>query len=148
MNLNEIEALAIKEALKLGLEIVSVEFVKEAGENILRILIDKDDGVNIHEAAALNEAISLELDVFDFKEDSYLLEVSSVGIERPIKTAKDYQSAVDCYIYLEFDDKCMYGYLKENNDSTIVVEENIKGQFRKRSIEKDKIKQIRLAIKF
>ncbi|MDD3382295.1 MAG: ribosome maturation factor RimP [Bacilli bacterium] len=148
MDLNKINELALKEAAKLDLEIVSVEYVKEAGENILRILIDKDDGVNINEATVLNQAISEALDELEIDEDNYLLEVSSVGAERPIKTEKDYQKAVDKYIYLEFSGRKLFGYLLENNDTTIVVEENIKGRMKKHTIEKNKINEIRLAIKF
>jgi len=148
MDLNKINELALKEGLKLGLEIVSVKYVREKGENILRILIDKETGVSINDATILNERISEALDLLEIDEDNYLLEVSSVGAERPIESIEDYKKAVDKYIYVEYDGNKVYGYLRENKDTEIIVEENIKGRLKSLTIEKQKISKIRLAIKF
>ncbi len=148
MDLDKINDLAIKEAFKLGLEIVSVKYVREKGENILRILIDKESGVSIDDATSLNQRISDALDLLEIDEDNYILEISSVGAERPIKNEADFEKAIGKYIYVEYDGNKLYGYLKENNVTEIAVEENIKGRLKNKTIEKQKISKIRLAIKF
>lgn len=78
-------------AENLGLEIYDVEYVKEGADYFLRIYIDKKDGdVNIEDCENLSRAIDPVLDEKDPIKDSYYLEVSSVGLDRPIKTEKDF----------------------------------------------------------
>ena len=69
--INQVKELAILHANKLDLEILEVEWVNEFGTNILRIIADSKDSLNIDQATALNEAISLELDKLDLIEDEY-----------------------------------------------------------------------------
>ena len=63
--INKIKEEAIKEACKLDLEIIDVEWVNEFGTNILRIIADSKESLNIDQATALNEAMSLKLDELD-----------------------------------------------------------------------------------
>ena len=73
-----------------GLNLVDVEYVKEAGQWYLRFYIDKDGGVNINDCETVSRAMSDLLDKDDFIEDAYILEVSSPGLGRPIKKEKDF----------------------------------------------------------
>ena len=78
-------------AKELGLEIYDVEYVKEGSDYFLRIYIDKTDGeVNIEDCENLSRTIDPVLDEKDPIKDSYYLEVSSVGLDRPLKTEKDF----------------------------------------------------------
>lgn len=78
-------------AQSLGLEIYDVEFVKEGADYFLRIYIDKPDGdVSIDDCENLSRIIDPLLDEKDPIKDSYYLEVSSVGLDRPLKTEKDF----------------------------------------------------------
>ena len=78
-------------AQQLGLEIYDVEYVKEGADYFLRIYIDKSEGdVNIDDCENLSRAIDPVLDEKDPIKDSYYLEVSSVGLDRPLKTEKDF----------------------------------------------------------
>lgn len=78
-------------AAELGLEIYDVEYVKEGTDYFLRIYIDKIDGdVDINDCENLSRAIDPVLDERDPIKDSYYLEVSSVGLDRPLKTEKDF----------------------------------------------------------
>ncbi|MCR3922485.1 MAG: ribosome maturation factor RimP, partial [Firmicutes bacterium] len=70
-------------AEKLDLELVDVEFVKEGGQFILRFLIDKEGGVTLNDCETFSRIIDEELDRLDPIEQSYSLQVSSPGIERP-----------------------------------------------------------------
>ncbi len=85
-----------------GLELVDMEYVKEKATFYLRIYIDTVGGIDIEEIAAASELISEKLDELDPDPFPvpYLLEVSSPGIERPIKTAQDWQKALNSYIHV------------------------------------------------
>lgn len=71
-------------AQELGLDIWDVRFAKEGSEWYLRIFIDKDGGVSIDDCVNLTHAISKPLDEADPIPQSYLLEVSSPGVEREL----------------------------------------------------------------
>lgn len=77
-------------AERLGLELVDVEFVREGGQMILRVFIDREGGVMLEHCETMSRSLDEELDRVDPIEQSYLLEVSSPGIERPLKKEADY----------------------------------------------------------
>lgn len=83
--------LAAPLADKLGLELVDVEFVKESGQLILRVYIEREGGVMLEHCEAMSSALDEVLDNLDPIEENYLLEVSSPGVERPLKKAADYE---------------------------------------------------------
>ena len=78
-------------------ELVDVEYVKEAGNWYLRVYIDKEGGITVDDCELISRAFSDLLDEADFIEDSYILEVSSPGLGRPLKKEKDY--ARSCLLY-------------------------------------------------
>lgn len=71
-------------------ELVDVEYVKEAGSWYLRAYIDKEGGITVDDCEVISRAFSDKLDEEDFIEDSYILEVSSPGLGRPLKKEKDF----------------------------------------------------------
>jgi ribosome maturation factor RimP len=73
-----------------GLELVDVEFVREGGSWYLRIYIDKPGGIDVEDCGRLSQKIDRMLDEKDLIPQSYHLEVSSPGIERPLKKISDY----------------------------------------------------------
>ena len=93
--INKIKERAIEIAEELELEIIDVEWVNEFGTNILRIIADSKESLNIDQATALNEAMSLELDKLDLIEDEYMLEVSSPGIERVLRKDKHLEKYIE-----------------------------------------------------
>lgn len=90
----EIEALVSEMASKItddmGLELVDTEYVKEPSGYYLRIYIDKEGGVNLDDCSRVSEALSDRLDEVDPIPGSYSLEVSSPGLDRPLKKRSDY----------------------------------------------------------
>ena len=72
-------------------ELVDVEYVKEGSNWYLRAYIDKPGGITIDDCELISRALSDLLDKEDFIEDSYILEVSSPGLLRPIKKDKDFE---------------------------------------------------------
>ena len=75
----------------LQLELVEIEYKRSGREAVLRIFIDKDGGVTLDNCADVSHELSLILDIEDFIPCEYNLEVSSPGLDRPLKTAADYE---------------------------------------------------------
>lgn len=74
----------------LGLELADLEFRKSGRTHILCIYIDKPGGVTLDDCADLSRELSLLLDVEDCIPERYTLEVSSPGLNRPIKKLEDF----------------------------------------------------------
>ena len=81
-------------------ELVDIEYEKIGSDYILSVLIDKPGGITVEDTADLTEIISPLLDTIqpDPFPDQYMLEVSSPGLERPLKTKEALKNAVGQYI--------------------------------------------------
>ena len=77
-----------------GLELVDVAFEREANRRVLRVTIDREGGVDLDTIAEMSERISRRLDVEGFSSGPYALEVSSPGIERPLRRPEHFRRAV------------------------------------------------------
>ena len=77
-----------------GYELVDVEYVKEGSTWYLRAYIDKPGGISIDDCEAVSRRLSTILDEKDFIDDSYILEVSSPGLGRPLKKEKDFKRSL------------------------------------------------------
>jgi ribosome maturation factor RimP len=73
-----------------GLELLEVEYIKGKRRSILRLIVDKVGGVTIGECKRLSERVETKLDVADPIPSSYRLEVSSPGVDRPLRTEKEF----------------------------------------------------------
>lgn len=82
-------------AASLGLQLWDVRFVKEGATWILRIFIDKPEGVNIEDCEAMSRAIDGPLDEADPIDQAYCLEVSSPGIERELTRPEHFEQMQD-----------------------------------------------------
>ena len=71
-------------------ELVDVEYVKEGGTWYLRAYIDKPGGITVDDCEVVSRAFSDILDEKDYIEDTYIFEVSSPGLGRPLKKEKDF----------------------------------------------------------
>ncbi|HHX77128.1 MAG TPA: ribosome maturation factor RimP [Firmicutes bacterium] len=72
-------------------ELVDVEFVKERGRKVLRVTIDKEGGITLADCEKISRSLGDYLDQKDPIDASYNLEVSSPGIERPLKKEADFE---------------------------------------------------------
>ena len=77
-----------------GFELVDVEYVREGGTWYLRAYIDKPGGITVDDCEAVSRQFSDILDEKDYIEDSYVFEVSSPGLGRPLKKEKDFARSV------------------------------------------------------
>lgn len=111
-----------------GFELVDVEYVKEGGTWYLRAYIDKPGGITIDDCELVSRAFSDVIDQNDFIEDSYIMEVSSPGLLRPLKKDKDFnrylEKPIEMRTYKMIDKKKEFmGILKAYNKEQITIEE-------------------------
>ena len=83
-----VKELLLPVADEMGCYLWDVEFVKEGADKYLRITIDNEDGITIEDCEKFHRAIDPILDEADPISEAYILEVSSPGIERELKTAE------------------------------------------------------------
>jgi ribosome maturation factor RimP len=74
-----------------GLECVDIEFKREGQGQVLRIFIDKPDGVSLDDCVSVSREVSAILEVEDPISKAYRLEVSSPGLDRPLKKVEDFE---------------------------------------------------------
>ncbi len=79
-----------KFCVSTGLELVDVQFVKEGPHRYLRVIIDKEDGVNLDDCGNVSKYLNKKLDDMDLIEEQYFLEVTSPGVERELKRDEDF----------------------------------------------------------
>lgn len=132
-----------------GFELVDVEYVKEAGNWYLRGYIDKPGGITVNDCEAVSRAFSDKLDEEDFIEDSYIMEISSPGLDRPLKKEKDFVrsmgKAVEIRTYRPIEkQKEFCGILTAYDSNSVTIEED----GIERTFDKKEIALIRLAIEF
>ena len=144
------EEILIPIAEEYGYELVDVEYVKEGGTWYLRAYIDKPGGVSIDDCEAVSRRLSDILDEKDFIDDSYIMEVSSPGLGRPLKKEKDFQRSlgedVEIRTYRPIEgQKEFEGVLKafDKNTVTIAYEDDTEQVF-----QRNEIALIRLALDF
>ncbi len=134
----------------LGFELVDVEYVKEGGTWYLRAYIDKPGGITVDDCEAVSRRFSDILDEKDYIEDSYVFEVSSPGLGRPLKKEKDFKRSlgeeVEIRTYRAIDrQKGFVGILKAYDEDTVTIayEDDTEQTF-----ERADIALIRLALDF
>lgn len=133
-----------------GFELVDVEYVKEGGTWYLRAYIDKPGGISIDDCEVVSRRLSDILDEKDYIDDSYIMEVSSPGLGRPLKKEKDFKRSlgkeVEIRTYRMMDkQKEFTGVLKDYDNDTVTIaldEETTK------TFDKGDIALIRLAFDF
>lgn len=88
--LDVVTSVAEEAAAALQLELVEIEYRREPAGRVLRVFIDKPGGVNLDDCQAMSRALGRRLDELDPIPDQYSLEVSSPGIERPLRKPEDF----------------------------------------------------------
>lgn len=131
-------------------ELVDVEYVKEGSEWYLRAYIDKEGGITIDDCELVSRRMSDLLDEEDYVEGSYIFEVSSPGLGRPLKKEKDYIRSMGKEIEIRTyrainKEKEFYGILKSYDDNNVTIEMDDKTEM---TFAKSEIALIRLAFNF
>jgi ribosome maturation factor RimP len=115
--------------LENGMELIDVEYVKEGAEWYLRLFLDKegDEGIDLDDCELISRKFSDILEEKDPITQAYRLEVSSPGIERPLKRTKDFQrfqgEKVQVKTFSEVEGKKQFiGILQETTEETVTLD--------------------------
>ena len=132
-----------------GFELVDVEYVKEAGNWYLRGYIDKPGGITVNDCETVSRAFSDRLDEDDFIEDSYIMEISSPGLDRPLKKEKDFARSIGKLVEIRTyrpieKQKEFCGELTAYDNNSVTIDE----EGTPRTFDKKDIALVRLAIEF
>lgn len=132
-----------------GYELIDIEFVKEGPNKYLRIYADKDGNLTIDDCEIISRALETELEANDFIDETYILEVSSPGIDRILKKDFEYSKykgrLVDIKLYKPINKvKRIQGNLVGLIDNKIIIEENGK----EIAFDKKDVAVCRLAVEF
>lgn len=134
----------------LGFELVDVEYVKEGSNWYLRGYIDKEGGISINECVDVSRLFNEKLDQEDFIEDSYIMEISSPGLGRPLKKEKDYARSMGKELEIRTyravnRQKEFYGILTAYDADTVTIEMEDESTM---TFQKSDLALIRLAFDF
>ena len=124
---SRVEAFLLPIMEENNFELVDVEYVREAGTWYLRAYIDKEGGFTVDDCEMVSRKLSDWLDEKDFIDDSYILEVSSPGLGRPLKKEKDFKRSmgeqVDIKLYRAIDrQKDFTGTLSAYDEETVTIQ--------------------------
>ena len=123
----QVEAIALPVLVELGLELVEVQYRREQSGWVLRLIIDKQEGVSLDDCTAASREIGQLLDIEDFIDQAYNLEVSSPGLDRPLKSMADFQRFVGRMAKIKTDEpiggeRVFVGRIKQTSGDTIILE--------------------------
>ena len=152
MDLEKVKKLIKPRLNELGYDLYSLKSRKEKGELILEVIVDRLEKINLNDIVEVTNEINLILDENDPIEESYVLDVSSLGAEKPLKVEKlkDY---VGQYVHLHMINpvdgiNIIEGNLVDVNEDELTLSYKIKTREKTITTKLTNIYQIRLAIKF
>ena len=92
--LERVRSVATRVTADRAFELVDVELKRAGGASLVRLFVDKPGGIGLDDLQSVSEEVSAILDAEDPIESAYTLEVSSPGLDRPLKTEADYRRFV------------------------------------------------------
>lgn len=144
----------IQPAIKEPFELVDVEYGKMGGDYVLSIFVDKPEGITLNDTADLTEIISPLLDQIkpDPFPEQYFLEVTSPGLERPLKTKEAFEGAVGKYVNISLykaveKQKVFEGNLVGFEEDVLTIEYMDKTRKKTVEIPYNLVSKARLAVK-
>lgn len=113
----------------LGLELADVVCVGQGSRSVVRVFIDKPEGVTLDDCERAHKALGPALDVADPFPHAYTLEVSSPGLDRPFKRIQDYRRAIGKRVTLKLREPLagqwrLVGTLTRVTDDSVTLEVN------------------------
>jgi ribosome maturation factor RimP len=104
-----------------GLDLVDVTFGREGGRRILRLTVDKEGGVDLDTISQISQKVSRRLDLEGFEPGPYALEVTTPGIERPLRRPQDFRRAVGQRVRVKTNEAVLEGELRAAEDDEIRI---------------------------
>lgn len=154
MDLNLLQPLLKKQVENYGYDLYEMKLKKDKENNILSLVVDRAKPINMEDIVFLSNELNYFLDNLDLLKDekSYVLDVCSLGAEKPLKkeNLNDYVNEyVNVHLLNPVEGENIYeGFMNEVNDDDIVISFKIKTRQKKIKLSKNNISKIRLAIKF
>lgn len=111
-------------------ELVDIEWVKEGSNWYLRAYIDKEGGITVDDCELVSRAFNDILDEKDYISENYIFEVSSPGLDRPLKKEKDFQRSlgeeVEIKLYKAIDKQKEFSGILDryDKDTVTIIDEN------------------------
>ena len=145
MNLDSVKSNLEKYLDEKKLKLFEINYQKK--DQTLTILLDEK--LNLDELEKVSNEISDYLDKYEDEfDDNYILDVSTVGVERPIRNQDELNKAVGEYIFVKTKDETYTGTLKDYTDGIIHMEVMDKTKVKNISVDYKKTKLVRYAVKF
>jgi len=123
----QIEEIAKKICTEMNVAVYDIEEKMSGKGRIITVYLTKIGGVTLEECAKFSRALGGELETFDLIPERYYLEVSSPGLERPLKLKSHYVSAINEKIAVQYnaeeEKKSLMGTLTEVNQDSIVIDD-------------------------
>lgn len=112
---------------EMGVELVDVEYHHEQGRWVLRIYVDMAGGISVEDCARVSREIEDLIEVKDVFPQSYVLEVSSPGLNRPLKKERDFVRAIGEKIKVKMREplngrRNFSGYLRAVKDGRVALD--------------------------
>ena len=151
--IEKVEKLMLPICAETGTFLVDTQYEDENGTWYLRIFVDTEEGLTMEECISVTELISEKLDEEDFIVEEYMMEVSSPGAERPLKTAEELGDAVGYHLNVIVKDAIddiqeFQGDLISFESDILVLECMFKTKKKQIEIAYNNVKKARLAVKF
>ena len=151
----ELVTAVIEPAIMAPFELVDVEYGKIGSDFVLGVFVDKPGGITVNDTADLTDIISPLLDTIkpDPFPEQYFLEVTSPGLERPLKTKEQVEAAVGQYIHVGLyktldKQKVFEGTLLQFKEDVLTLEYMDKTRKKEIDIPYNLVSKARLAVKF
>ena len=148
----ELEQLIKSKLQEIGYELISINSHIEKGEHLLSIVVDRVEPIDMETIVEVSRVLNAYLDELNPFENSYTLDISSLGAEKPLNKDKlgDY---VNRYIHVHLvnpiaGENIYEGTLVGQDEEKITLEYRVKTRTKVVDIQKSNISKIRLAIKF
>lgn len=127
-----------------GLKLYDLSYQKS--EQILTVMLDESLDLNAIEE--ISSKISDFMDKHDSEFDNYILDVTTVGAERPIKNEDEVNKAIGSYVYVKTKEESLNGTLTDYKEGKLYLEYMDKTRKKQAVIDYKEVKQMRYAIKF
>ena len=148
----ELESLVRSKLEEIGYELISINSHIEKGEHLLSIVVDRVEPIDMEAIVEVSHVLNAYLDELNPFENSYTLDISSLGAEKPLNKDKlaDY---VNRYVHVHLlnpinGENIYEGTLVGQDEEKITLEYKVKTRIKQVDITKSNISKIRLAIKF
>lgn len=144
MDLNSFESKLSKDIETIGYHLYSLDF--EGKHKILHVYLD--ESLDLNQMEVVSEKISGFMDKYDSEFEEYLLDVTSIGAERPIRNEKEVLNAVGKYVHVKTKDIEQDGDLIKFENNVLTIQYLDKTRKKTISINYNDVKKLRLAVKF